>query len=1298
MAIAATGGVIEPAVNVTSATAEAGGDGQADPGQPTAQPPAAAPPSVAAQPAPTSAVTVDPADPWNLDLKAAAARQPSPVELFGMLSATTPPPDAAVLGKWFAAVAGKPSKFSDQRRGNWPCGTVDGLVRLRAPLAEGTALRMAASSYATLRILAWSGTTGVAIDAYGPSGPWAAYVTTRSGSDPSPTGFVLAARDEGRMDRTISQPVAANRPSPGIELRYADGLLTLARGDVRIVEAPLAVPPTDVYLEGPATFLELAMTRALPLPAIGLPPGEGGQQGRGESLPLARQSWLHSGTGAPPHSLPGDGGVEIVAEKNPSPVWSSFMLPAGGLREIVFRLDAASAGTGLCLGDPEGRPQHVLQFVANRHVDNACLQIDRRNPGDNAVETADHPTARPLALVRGPMGSDGTGSIWIKVSQCGGEIRCSTSLDGSRWTQAIDPLVNQAPFASVGIHAAAHPSRRLIRLRDVVVQRFATLESLVPVPLADAAVELPIAPIAAWIAAADASRPPAAARDAWRRACAIRQLAGTCSKDLAVELLALLWRDSLAMSLPIEGRLRLFDEIARLAPVWNDPAAAARCGRMVEELGLRLADAGHPRCGSLLAHVEQTCPLLCGQPLRVFSEPLARQETLELLSEGRWQELREWLTRLAFFGFADKPSNDLFFSWVAAVADGRPLPEGAGRTGPLAGLRPEWRHPLLVEPSREGVQLVADLDAALRDDSPIDACGLFVAAADGLPGLLPDPSAPDLLRSLAATAAAVMRDHPQVQETMRTEWGPRGMLRVRQAIETSDAAALEAATVQFIGTEAAAEAHAWLGDRALAAGSILQARGHYSRGGRSASAATEERIRAGSALADEILARETPVLAGLPTATERLPVARGYEAVSRASLEGDLGANPAGLPAEYARGGPGWAANSIDWVARQAVLVSLPDRLLVANRFQLASHDPQTGQAQWRAGVGGDAAGTHEWPGQPMKPVATTTHAYVRRLKKTGPALAAIRLTDGTIQWESKPRSDHWLVSDPVHIDGLLHVCTATKAEGPVKGEVIYLLSLATLDPATGAVLQERPLVSLRDQWWPQRDCQLTVVDDSFVVICGGSVVCCEPSGAVRWVRRNLWVPSSIDSFWMFQAQSPPVVADGRLLVVQPGVPDVMAIDAADGRMLWKCSMPGPRRVLGCTGDTVVVERSRGIDALAIDDGRRRWRFDSADLLDACLVSAGACLVGGAPAAAGGVLVAVREPAEDSGPQQPVFVPTLVWLDAGTGSPQRREGLPALRDQQPFFGPIVQQGERLWALSGRGMAEAKRDIVELVPR
>jgi outer membrane protein assembly factor BamB len=213
------------------------------------------------------------------------------------------------------------------------------------------------------------------------------------------------------------------------------------------------------------------------------------------------------------------------------------------------------------------------------------------------------------------------------------------------------------------------------------------------------------------------------------------------------------------------------------------------------------------------------------------------------------------------------------------------------------------------------------------------------------------------------------------------------------------------------------------------------------------------------------------------------------------------------------------------------------------------------------------------------------------------------------------------------------------------------------------------------------------------VITCGGSVVCCDSAGTVRWVRKELSVPVAVESFWMVQAQSPPLVADGRLFVLEPGVPAEVALDAASGRVLWKASLPEARRVLGIvrTGEsgpnkateTLVVERSSGIVAVDTATGDFRWRFESPDLLDACLVGT-----------RDGVLVTVREPI----PNEKAFQPVLVWLDPQSGKPKHRTALAALKDPDPRFGPLVRQGDRVWALFGRGPADPARDLVELVPK
>jgi outer membrane protein assembly factor BamB len=322
-----------------------------------------------------------------------------------------------------------------------------------------------------------------------------------------------------------------------------------------------------------------------------------------------------------------------------------------------------------------------------------------------------------------------------------------------------------------------------------------------------------------------------------------------------------------------------------------------------------------------------------------------------------------------------------------------------------------------------------------------------------------------------------------------------------------------------------------------------------------------------------------------------------------------------------------------------------------------------------------------------MRPVANATHAFVRRLKKAGPVLTSIHLADGTVAWETPMRPDRWLVSDPVLFDGVLHGCTATKSGDE------YALALTAYDPASGDALREEPLVALRESWWLVRDCQITAVDGGLVITCGGSVVGCDAAGRLRWVRKHLWVPVAVDAFWRVQAQAPPLVADGRVFVLEPGVPAVLAIDAASGRVRWQASLPEARRVLGIVrtgaggatpaGESLVVERSTGLVALDAATGQFQWRFESPDLLDASLVDA-----------RDGVLAAVREPV----PHEKAFQPVLVWLDPQSGQVRQRTPLGLLKDPDPRLGPLARHGDRVWTLFGRGPADPARDLVELVPK
>ena len=104
---------------------------------------------------------------------------------------------------------------------------------------------------------------------------------------------------------------------------------------------------------------------------------------------------------------------------------------------------------------------------------------------------------------------------------------------------------------------------------------------------------------------------------------------------------------------------------------------------------------------------------------------------------------------------------------------------------------------------------------------------------------------------------------------------------------------------------------------------------------------------------------------------------------------------------------------------------------------------------------------------------------------------------------------------------------------------------------------------------------------------------------------------------------------------------------------------------------------------LAAATGEPQWLHPVENFLDAYLCDDAT------------VLYARRRPAEDAPGK---FRPQLVWLDAATGQPVAQTLLRGIEHENPFLGPLVMAGDRLWAFFGRGDQDPTRDLIELVPQ
>jgi outer membrane protein assembly factor BamB len=291
--------------------------------------------------------------------------------------------------------------------------------------------------------------------------------------------------------------------------------------------------------------------------------------------------------------------------------------------------------------------------------------------------------------------------------------------------------------------------------------------------------------------------------------------------------------------------------------------------------------------------------------------------------------------------------------------------------------------------------------------------------------------------------------------------------------------------------------------------------------------------------------------------------------------------------------------------------------------------------------------------------------------------LAAIDLATGNVAWETNLAGEHWVMSDPILTQGTLYAISARHTEWG------YTLLLLSIDLQTGVVLRERPLVGLRESWWQLGDCQVWAADERLFIAGGGAVIRCDLMGDVAWVRQQPLVPREVDPFWCMQAQLPPLLHGEKLFVVQLGVPGVAALDAKNGRLLWRANFTTARRVLGVIHDRLLVETAHGVRALDVATGNRIWQFPSSNLLDGYLVGQ-----------QGGVVLSERVAV----PEQSVFQVRLTWLDVTTGEVQNQSTLDFPPHAQIFFGPTWFANNRWWAFAGQVLQDPNRNLIELVPK
>lgn len=1266
-----------------------------------------------------------PTGPWTAALTGAGP-EPTTLDLFRPLKRRQIN-DTSELETWFTPVPGTDSKLGGSQI-DLDVQSMTGVFRLVPPLREGTALRVNVQNPSGMRIVAWAGTRGAVIEvsppgeeeAFNVAPRWCGSVLTRPAPDKPIDGRWLVSTSDGRGGRTGAGWLPGWVEFKGVlELRYCSGALVLSRGEVRLVEVPLPAAPDEVRFEGAMVLSGVEMVRAVePLP---LP----------QALPATTEwrpadlTW--SGSGAATLEKRPDGGVRLSQPDGAkAPLMATWKLPPAeaGPREVVLKIDDYTPGTGIVVAGPPTNPVVVCGFVEptpggppERRGNRFMIWSPDKSP-----LTGGEPKALGLAFA--------PRALWLRLNLFDSGMAVSWSDDGRRWARlrGLPPYyrtAGNAAIAEVGLFVGGHPGRS-ITVSQIAVAEMPGFARILPRDrLRDVNAKLVSVTDAkqfgTWIQATLAGKPADVAEQTWLAAAAIRCLATNCT-NLTVPLCQLAWQHARSLDLTPAERLDLCDDVNRLTLGINQnmPAYAGIYATVARDCldrgdipGYRAAWLRFQQSPSDIIHVGRFHEQL--DPLAVRDRAAWR-----LFAEGG-KELQAELTRQAFY---DGPTS-------LAAAMQRQLEAGSPLTFPRENR---------LFTAAEG--FAAALDAEAWEDAHRVVSGLVptVGLDVALHGLCPDPRDPDRLATMPLLVADALRQHRQFAEFMLEQPAARGGLRLARCRATEDVPGMAVATLEFAGTPAAAEAHEWLAERALAEGRFSAALAHVRAGLDDAPAAVRDRLLAIQSLAQAVAgdpvtvpppggiaavpAAEIAAVVAASAATARPPAAVAattpppgqIEAVKRLDLgPGDKG--PVAAPYPGSTGTPvgrpwdgrfvsflaaPFMLHRLDWGAEVCAITPGPGRVFVGNRLELVALDPATGAVQWRAAAGPKAGNLGSVGLVPMRPVWDAQRVYTRRLALGGkPTIAALQLADGAVAWETPEAAPGFWVSDPVLSGGVLWACEV------VSSGLSDTLTLVALDPATGRRRGERSLGTLENPWQPAQgylgDCQLVAAEGRLLVATSGCVLGCDADGHPLWLRRQPWLGPQADGWWWHQARAAPLVLDGRLFIVQPGTQAVSAIDLANGRLRWRSPVPLVKRLVGLAGGgdaaRLVVETGERVVAIDPRDGATRTILDGRDGTgDPWLGVAPLRLLHASLATADGKAVVAVHQRRPAAANSPALDVALVWIDVASGAVDRTDVLPPLAGGPPWVGPLAAVDGKLWLLSQTNPADMRRQVWEVAAK
>ena len=1282
------------------------------------------------------------------------------------------PPDE--FHQWFLKIPGKPFQVGEEKAANRVFSQFSGIAKLNAPWVDSAVLRLGLYDTERCSLTVWSGNRGVQLTYCRHRTPnvWGVYSVTRAGQDgedalPRLGSFLTS--DCGRWHRS----------NFGVfDLRWNDGYLRMLRGDVVLLAVPFEDRPDEFILNGKLKIRDVRMFRAEPLPeAVFQRSVSSETKNILTSTKPADLSWSQTNVPDGGFSKTDSSGlVRLETTSDSAERALAFVpIPNAGLAETVFQVDSIDPGTGIYFGRANGDQIFRISCVWDTGGNRPALWF--QTAGQHEVERKFDPDAYvvPWSGKR----------QWIRVVAGYGITTVQMSPDGVNWGWIMDNPIRTdwERVETIGLFTEPKGERR-IELASISVNEFPTIAAVADPEILSqvdvAAFEpLNVLDIGAWFHKVTRLQPADVSFADWQRACAVATLRARPRAPLGIFLLNGLLADgafSNRANVAAQPSVawKLLSETSQLVSLL-DANRAVQFQQLFHEVARQQVaetlesnavadDAGYgprPATGSIVGEMASlllSLPVQTNQASGLTAQDAARMELISLLQSNQHERAQQLIDNVVFWNSNAHPSRD-WWSQVDSIyptlawAELRSY-EGVDsevQTARLA-LPRRWkttliseRHPLAQPVSKEAYNVMAEFQAAVDGGAFQYACQVISSAGSAnLIGLLPDSQDDQLLVSFPNAVVMAMDRYPELRQQMNDRFGAIGRLRVRQAIENGDYRQVEAATIQFFGTPAAAESDLWLGDRAMSAGQFAQARSLFERainGFRANSQIESSELASATArlkvvegllgekrelssageltqtvsfgslqispeqvtkLVDEIAASRAQQASEGTVSSQsseapsgrfdvpRVPQLVSHRMENRGRYEGDLGEH-------VGRSAPA----DTDWVSRQLASTVVGDRAFLCNRFQINCLDLTNGSTRWSQQLGGNHGSAHHWPMLAMRPLIIGDSVICRRLTKNGTELVCCHTSDGKIQWQQQ--LEQLLVSDPFLLRGRLHILATDQSSiGPT------VLNLLTVHRESGVVLSTLPVLKLFDAWQNSSlVCQVAVRDAQFFVSTGGAVACCDTEGQTLWVRRRAWTPTNLDSRYRYaRSWSAPIIVDDRLIVGQPEGPTIDCLDIQTGRLLWQHVEPELRRVISQVANAILLETRDGLKTISVESGKTQWLHPASDLMDGIAVgtlnaeanaqSNGGDQAGNSDQAGRHVVLAVRHVPNQDG-RSSTAIPTLVWIDAADGRELARQGVPNLADREARVGPLLVTNDRFFAFVGKDRKEGKRDIVEFVP-